>query len=89
MNLTWTIEYAVQTGRARIVSFKWLLPSTGLGATESGIDGRIFGVVPIIPTLVFAALGLDVASCFRSALFASGDVVMSQATIFARAKSGH
>ena len=60
----------VQTGRARIVSFKWLFSLTGLGATESGIDGRVFGVIAIILTLVSIALGLAVAiSGFRSARF--------------------
>ena len=33
VDLTWTIEYAVQAGWAQIVSFKWLLPLAGLGAT--------------------------------------------------------
>ena len=70
MDLAWTIEYAVQTGRARLVSFKWLFPLTGLGATESGIDGRVFDVIAIILTLVSVALGLAVAiSGFRSAKF--------------------
>ena len=60
MNLAWTVEYAVQTGRARIVSFKWLFLLTGLGATESGIDGRVFSVIAVIAMLVFVALGLVV-----------------------------
>ena len=61
MNLAWTVEYAVQTGRARIVLFEWLFPLTGLRATESGIDDRVFGVIAIIVTLVFVASGLAVA----------------------------
>ena len=61
MDLTWTIEYAVQTGRARIVSLKWLLPLTRLRATESGVDHRVFGIVAIISTLVSIASGLAVA----------------------------
>ena len=61
MDLTWTIEYAVQTGRARIISLKWLLPLTRLGATESGIDGQVFGVVAIVATLVSVATWLAVA----------------------------
>ena len=69
-DLAWTIEYAVQTGRARIVSFKWIFPLTRLGATESGIDGRVFGVIAIILTLVSIPSGLAVAtSGFRSARF--------------------
>ena len=70
MDLTWTIEYAVQTGRARIVFLKWILPLTGLSDTESGIDRRVFGVVTVVSTLVSAASGLVVAiSSFRSARF--------------------
>ena len=61
VNLTRAIEYAVQTVRARIVSFEWLFPLTGLRATESGIDGRVFGVIAVIATLVFVASGLVVA----------------------------
>ena len=61
VNLTRAIEYAVQIGRAQIVSFKWLFPLTGLGATESGIDGRVFGVVAITATFVPIASGLVVA----------------------------
>ena len=70
VDLTWTIEYAVQAGRSRIVPFVWLLPLTGLGATEFGIDGRVFGVIAIISTLVSVASELAVAiSGFRSARF--------------------
>ena len=71
VDLTWTIEYAVQTGRARIVSLKWLLPLTGLRATESGVDSRVFGVVTVASTLVSVASWLAVAvSSLRSARFA-------------------
>ena len=55
VDLTWTIEYADQTGRARIVSLKWLLPLTGLRATESGVVSRVFSVVAIVSTLMFVA----------------------------------
>ena len=51
----------VQTGRARIVLLGWLFPLTGLRATESGIDGRVFGIIAIIVMLVFVASGLAVA----------------------------
>ena len=61
VNLTRAIEYAVQTGRARIVSFKWLFPLNGFRATESGIDGHVFGVIAIIATLVSVASRLAVA----------------------------
>ena len=56
LDLTWMIEYAVQAGRARIVPFIWLLPLTELGATESGIDCRVIGVVTITSAFVSAAL---------------------------------
>ena len=55
------VQYLVQTRRAYILSFEWLFPLTGLRATESGIDGRVFGVIGVIPTLVFVASGLVVA----------------------------
>ena len=61
MDLAWTIEYAVQAGWARIVSFIWLLPLAGLGTTESGIDRRVIGVVTVASTLVPVASGLAVA----------------------------
>ena len=71
MNLAWTIEYAVQAGWSRIVSFVWLLPLTGLRSTESGDDSRVFGVVVVASTLVSVAFGLSLAiSGFRSARFA-------------------
>ena len=71
VDLTWMIEYAIQTGRARIVSFKWLLPLTKLRASEYGVDRRVFGIVAIVSTLVSVVSGLVVAvSGFRSARFA-------------------
>ena len=60
MNLAWTVEYAVQTGWARIVIFEWLFPLTGLRATESGIDCRVFNVIAIVAMLVPVASGLAV-----------------------------
>ena len=71
MDQTWTIEYAVQAGRALIISFIWLLPLTGLGTTESGVDRRVIGIITVASTLVHVASGLVVAiSGFRSARFA-------------------
>ena len=64
------VEYAVQAGRARIVPFVWLLPLTGLGATESGIDHRVIRIVAIVSTLMPVASGLVVAILgFRGARF--------------------
>ena len=71
MDLTSTIEYVVQTSWARIVSLKWLLPLSGLRATESGIESRVFGVVTVALMLVFVALGLAiVVPGLRSTRFA-------------------
>ena len=68
MDLARTIEYAVQAGWSLIVSFIWLLPLTGLGATESGVDCRVIGIVTVVLTLVPIASGLAVAiSGFRGA----------------------
>ena len=71
MDLAWTIEYAVQAGRARIVSFIWLLPLTGLRSIESGVDRRVVDVVTVASTLVSVASGLAIAILgFRGARFA-------------------
>ena len=51
----------VQTGRAQIISFKWLLPLTGLRATESCFDRRVFGVITIVSMLMSTVLGLAAA----------------------------
>ena len=61
VNLTRVIEYAVQTGRARIASFERLFPLTGFRATESGIDCRVFGVVTVVAAFVSVATWLAVA----------------------------
>ena len=61
MDLAWTIEYAVQAGWARVVSFIWLLPLAGLGATESGVEHCVVGIVTVASTLVPVASGLAIA----------------------------
>ena len=77
MDLTWTIKYAVQTRRARVVSLKWLLPLAGLGAAESGVDRRVISIVTVASPLVPIASGLAVAiSGFRGARFACSVIVM-------------
>ena len=78
MNLARALQYAVQTRRCRIVSFKWFFPLTGLGATESGIDCRVFGVVAVISTPMSIASWLSVAiSGIRSAMISLCDVTAS------------
>ena len=90
MDLTWTIEYAVQAGRARIVSFIWLLPLTGLRATESGIDRRILSVVNVVSTTVSVASRLVfVIFNFRGAGIACIVFATSQLTVLAHTKAGH
>ena len=60
VNLARAVEYAVQTGRSQIVSFERLLPLTGFGVAESGIDYCILSIVAIVPTLVSVAPWLSV-----------------------------
>ena len=71
VDLTWMIEYAVQAGRSFIISFIGLLLLAGLGATESGVDLYVIGIITVASTLVPIAPGLAVAiSGFGSARFA-------------------
>ena len=87
MDLTWTNEYAVQAGRARIVPFVWLLPLTGLRAPESGIDCRVLGVITVVSTLVSVASRLVFAIfSFRGAGVACIVFAMGQPTVLARTK---
>ena len=77
-------------GWSLIVSFIWLLPLTGLGATEFGIDCRVIGVVNIASAFVSAASELAVAifdlrgAHFTCCIFSTG-----QPTILTRTKAGH
>ena len=71
-----TVEYAVQAGRSFIVPFVWLLPLAGLGASESGVDRGVIGVVAIAsafvsiaPELASAILGLG-GACLAGCVFA-------------------
>ena len=90
MNLAWTIEYAVQARWARIVLFERLLPLTRLGATESGIDRRILGVVTVVLMLVSVASRLVfVIFNFRGAGVACIVFATGQPTVLARTKAGH
>ena len=78
MYLTGAVEYSVQIGRARSGSFEWLLPLTGLGASESGVDCRILIVVAVNAAFVFVStrpaisvLGIRTASIFAEVVAAS------------------
>ena len=52
MNLARALQYAVQTGRSLIISFERLLSLVGLGATESGVDRRVFSAVAVALSLM-------------------------------------
>ena len=78
MYLTGAVEYSVQIGRARSGSFEWLLPLTGLGASESGVDYHILIAVAVNAAFVFvltrhaiAVLGIRTASIFAEVVAAS------------------
>ena len=73
-----------------IIPFIWLLLLTGLGASESGVDCRVIGVVtivsafvPIGPEPAGAVLGLG-GACLAGRIF-----TMSQPAVLTRAKAGH
>ena len=90
VNLARTVEYAVQAGRSFAVSFVGLLPLAGLGATESGVDCGVIGViaiasafVSIAPELAGAVLGLS-GACLAGCVFAT-----SQPAVLTRTKAGH
>ena len=90
MYLARAVEYAVQAGRSFIVSFVGLLPLAGLGATESGVDCGVIGVVII--ALVFVPIAPELASAIfglRGACLAAGVVTTGQPTVLSRAKAGH
>ena len=84
-----TVEYVVQAGRSFIVSFVGLLPLAGLGASESGVDCGVIGVVAIAsafvsiaPELAGAVLGLN-GVCLVGCVF-----TMSQPAVLTRNKAG-
>ena len=90
MYLARTVEYAVQAGRSFIVSVLGFLPLAGLGATESGVNCGVIGVVAIAsafvsiaPELASAILGLG-GACLAGCV-----VTTSQPTVLTRAKAGH
>ena len=72
------IEYSVQIGRARSISFEWIFPLTGFRASESGIDCRIFSIIAVNATLVLiatrpavAVLGIRTTRVFDQVVTAS------------------
>ena len=90
VSLARTVEYAVQAGRSFVISFVGLLPLAGLGATESGVDCGVIGVVAIAsafvstaPELAGAILGLG-GACLAGCVFTT-----SQPAVLTRTKAGH
>ena len=41
VNLAWSAQYPVQVGWFISIRLEWLLPLTGLGIAESGVDRRV------------------------------------------------
>ena len=78
MYLSQAVEYLVQNGRALSILFEWLFLLTGFIAFESGIDYRVFIVVAVNASLVFAStrpavvvLSIRTASIFTEVVAAS------------------
>ena len=93
MYLTRAVEYSVQIGRARSSSFKWLLPLTGFGASESGVDCCILITVAVNAALVFVSTQPAVVVLFIRTASVFAEVVghlitTSYPAVFSRAKAG-
>ena len=56
MYLAQAVEYSVQDERAPRIPFEWLLPLTGFGASESGVDCRILIIVAVNAAFVLVAM---------------------------------
>ena len=90
MDLTWTIEYAVRAGRVWVISFIWLLPLTGFGAAESGVNSRVLRSFIVVLTLVLVASWLAIAVLgFGGSGVAGAIASTSKPAILSRAKTGH
>ena len=90
VNMARTVEYAVQAGRSFIVSFVGFLPLAGLGATESGVDCGVIGVVTIASAFVSIAPELTGFVLGLSGAYLAGCVfATSQPAVLACAKAGH
>ena len=90
MYLARAIEYAVKAGWSLIVSLVWFLLLVGLGATESGVNCSVVGIITIASAFVSVTSELAVVilslggACLAGCVFAA-----SQPTILTRAKAGH
>ena len=52
MNQAWSAQYRVQVVWFISIRLEWLLPLTGLRATESGVDRRVFCAITVVSTLM-------------------------------------
>ena len=85
-----TIEYAVQAGWSSATPFIGLLSMAGLGATESGANCNVIGVIAIAS--VFVSVAPEPAGAafgHRGACFVGCVCTASQPTILSLAKAGH
>ena len=90
MYLARAIEYTIQTGRARSVSFEWLFPLIGFRASESGINCRILSIIAVNATLMLVATRPAIAVLGIRITRALGHVIAtSQPAVFSRAKAVH
>ena len=90
MNLAGPVQYLVQIGWSISVCLKWLLPLTGFGAAESGVDRCVMRSFIIIATFVLVASWLAIAvSDFGSSRIAGAVTSTSKPAVFSCAKTGH
>ena len=90
MYLEWVVEYAVQAGWFSAAPFIGLLSLAGLGATESGMDCCVTGVIAVASAFVSIALELAGAVLgLGGACFVGRIVTTGQPTVLTRAKAGH
>ena len=76
MDLARTVEYAVQARWSQVVSFIWLLPLTGLGATESGVNCSVIGVIAIASSFVSVTSELAVVVLNLGGAYLAGCVLL-------------
>ena len=90
MYLARTIEDAVQAGWSLAVPFIRFLLLARLGATESGVNCSVIGVIAITSSFVSIAPGLaGVVFGLGGACLAGYVFATSQPAVHTRAKAGH
>ena len=90
MYLAQAVEYSVQTGRARSISFEWLFLLTGFRASESGINCCILSIVAVNAALLLVATRPStVVLGIRITRVLGHIVATSKPAIFSHTKAGH